>query len=91
MLEVAFLAAHLLWMTSTAEMEQLYQMITGAAARAMGLTNFELKIGAAAHLVVLNTPNILEALRHHEAPVAVISHGQLVDTEAMRAIVHANE
>jgi cytosine deaminase len=91
MLEVAFLAAHLLWMTSTAEMEQLYQMITGAAARAMGLTDFELKIGAAAHLVVLNAPNILEALRHHEAPVAVISHGQLVDTEAMRAIVHANE
>lgn len=91
MLEVAFLAAHLLWMTSTAQMEQLYQMITGAAARAMGLTDFELKVGAAAHLVVLNAPNILEALRHHEAPVAVISHGQLVDTEAMRAIVRANE
>lgn len=91
MLEVAFLAAHLLWMTTTVELEQLYQMITGAAARAMGLADFELKVGAPAHLVVLNAPNVLEALRFHEAPAAVISHGQLVDTEAMRAIIRANE
>jgi cytosine deaminase len=87
MLEVAFLAAHLLWMTTTTDLEQLYDMITLRAAQAIGLTDFALKIGAPAHLVILNAANVLEALRYHQAPVAVISHGQVVDSEAMRAII----
>ncbi len=37
MLEVAFLASHLLWMTTAAEMETLYDMVTTRAAQAMGL------------------------------------------------------
>ncbi len=91
MLEVAFLAVHLLWMTTTAEMEQLYNMITVDAARAVGLADFELNVGAPAHLVILNAPNVLEALREHAAPAAVISHGQIVNVEAMRAIIRENE
>lgn len=91
MLEVAFLACHMLWMTTSAEMEQLYDMITRDAGRAMGLPDFELKVGAPAHLVVLDAPNVLEALRSHAAPVAVISHGQVVDREAMRALLHENQ
>jgi cytosine deaminase len=79
MLEVAFLVSHLLWMTSAAEMETLYNMITTRAAQAMGIRDFELKVGAPAHLVVLNQPNVLEALRHHERPAHVISHGHLVE------------
>jgi len=79
MLEVAFLASHLLWMTTEAEMEKLYDMITRDAARAMGIPDFGLKVGAPAHLVVLDQPNVLEALRHHEQPATVISHGRLVD------------
>jgi len=91
MLEVAFLAVHLLWMTTTAEMDRLYNMVTRDAARAMGLKDFELKVGAPAHLVALNAPNVLEALRCHEAPAAVISHGRVVDVEAMRKIIRENE
>jgi cytosine deaminase len=79
MLEVAFLASHLLWMTATEEMEILYEMITTRAAQAMSLSDFELKVGAPAHIVVLNQPNVLEALRYHERPAHVISHGKLVD------------
>jgi len=79
MLEVAFLASHLLWMTSAQEMEILYDMITTRAAQAMGLSDFKLRVGAPAHLVVLNQPNVLEALRYHERPAHVISHGKLVD------------
>lgn len=90
MLEVAFLACHMLWMTTTAEMEQLYTMITRDAGRAMGLPDFELKVGAPAHLVVLDAPNVLEALRSHAAPAAVISHGQVVDREAMQTIIQEN-
>lgn len=79
MLEVAFLASHLLWMMTKGEMDKLYDMITVDAARALGMADFELKVGAPAHLVVLDQPSVLEALRHHEPPAYVISHGKLVD------------
>ncbi len=79
MLEVAFLVSHLLWMTSAQEMEILYDMITTSAAQVMGLSNFKLAVGAPAHVVVLNQPTVLEALRYHERPAHVISHGKLID------------
>ncbi|MDA1330071.1 MAG: cytosine deaminase [Chloroflexi bacterium] len=79
MLEVAFLASHLLWMTSWADMETLYDMVTTEAAKAMGLGNFAIKEGAMANLVVLDAPNVREALRYHHAPVHVVSHGRLVE------------
>lgn len=91
LLEVAFLASHLLWMTTRGEMETLYDMITLKAAQAMNLRDFGLRVGAPAHLVVLNAPNVLEALRDHAAPVQVISHGQLIDQAKMQTIVRSNE
>ena len=91
MLEVAFLASHLLWMTTAVEMEILYDMITTRSAQAMGLRDFELKVGAPAHLVVLDAPNVLEALRDHAAPTHVISHGNLVDQMKMRDMARSPE
>jgi cytosine deaminase len=79
LLEVAFLASHLLWMTTRNDMETLYDMITGNAAKAIGMHDFGLKVGAPANLVVLCVPNVLEALRSHEPPAYVISHGNLID------------
>ena len=46
MLEVAFLASHLLWMTTEDDMERLYDMITVDAARAMGLDDLRIEVGA---------------------------------------------
>jgi cytosine/creatinine deaminase len=91
MLEVAFLAAHLLWMTTRREMETLYDMITVNAAQAMNISDYQLKAGAMANLVVLNAPNILEALREHSAPRFVISHGKLIDRIEMEALARAGE
>ncbi len=79
MLEVAFLASHLLWFTSTEDINTLYDMVTTSAAGCIGLKNFELKVGAPANLVVLNQPSVIEALRFHEAPAFTISHGKLID------------
>jgi cytosine/creatinine deaminase len=84
MLEVAFLAAHLLWMTSRAEMETLYDMVTTRAAQAIGVRQHRLEVGAAANLVVLKEENVLEALREHAVPAALIRHGKLVDLQKMR-------
>jgi cytosine deaminase len=81
MLEVAFLASHLLWMTTRAEMETLYDMITVNAAQAMNVKDHQLKVGANANLVVLNQSDALEALREHSAPRVVVSHGRVVNRE----------
>jgi cytosine/creatinine deaminase len=84
MLEVAFLASHLLWMTTRPEMEVLYDLITTKAAECIGIKDFKLAVGNPAHLVVLDVPNTLEAFRYHDAPLHVVSHGKLVDQEKMR-------
>lgn len=83
MLEVAYLASHLLWMTTKQEIEQLYDMITVDAARCINLSEFEIRAGAPAHLVVLGEPDTVEALRYHTAPRHVISHGKIVDQQRM--------
>jgi cytosine deaminase len=91
MLEVAFLAAHLLWMTTNRELETLYDMITVNAARAMNLHHHSLKIGAPADLVLLAVPNVLEALREHQAPLYTISHGRLIDRDRMQGLARTGE
>jgi cytosine deaminase len=90
MLEVAFLNSHLLWFTTREDMEVLYDMVTRNAAKCIGLKNFEVKVGAPANLVVLDQPNVLEALRFHERPTHVISHGKLIDQEKMDKIYNDN-
>lgn len=89
MLEVAFLASHLLWMTTSADMEILYDMITTRAARAMNLPDYGLQAGHAANLVVLHENSVLEALRNHQAPRYVISRGQLVDQSKVDALAES--
>jgi cytosine deaminase len=86
MLEVAFLASHLFWMMTRPDIEALYDMITVAAAKAMNIENFGIAKGLPAHLVVLDQPDVVEALRFHAAPRVVISHGRVVDLERMRAL-----
>jgi cytosine deaminase len=84
MLEVAFLASHLLWMTGGADIERLYDMVTTDAAKAMNVGEFGLAVGKPAHLVVLGAPDVIEALRWHAPPAHVISHGRLLDAALLR-------
>ena len=78
MLEVAFLASHLLWMTTLHEMDVLYDLITTKAAQVLGIKDFEMKEGNRANLVVLDAESVREALTHHEAPLHVIKDGKEV-------------
>jgi cytosine deaminase len=91
MLEVAFLAAHLLWMTTQRELETLYDMITVNAAGAMNISNHSLRVGVPANLVVLGFQNVLESLREHSAPLYVISHGKLVERARMETVARTGE
>ena len=76
MLEVAFLAAPLMWMSTPQDMEILYDLITTNAARALGIEEFGLKEGNRADLVVLNAEAVWEAIWNHEAPRHVIKSGK---------------
>lgn len=86
MMEVAFLCAHMLWFTTYADLETLYDMVTTKAAQCIGLENYELKTGGVADLVVLREKNVVETLRNHEAPLHVIAGGKLIDQLKVSAI-----
>lgn len=75
MLEVAFLASHIMNMVGRDEMEILYDLITTNAAKALNIKNYGLKEGCTADLVVLNAENVWEALWSHEAPLFVVKNG----------------
>ena len=75
MLEVAFLASHLLWMMSKQDRETLYDMITVNAAKAMRISDYGLALGNAADLVVLDAQNLRDALAYHSEPLYVIRKG----------------
>jgi len=91
MLENAFVSAHTLWMSTPEDMEILYDMITLLPGRGIGLKDHVIKEGAPANLVVLDQPNVNEALRFHEAPAYTISHGKVVDKDQMMKIAKTKE
>lgn len=78
MLEIAFLASHLMWMTSFADMELLYDMITTSAAKVLGIRGHVLEVGGNADLVVLEAKDIYHAIWEHQAPLYVIRSGKEV-------------
>jgi len=77
MLEIAFLAAHLLWMTSNRDREILYDMITKNPANIMGIDDYGLANGNAADLVILNAQDLRTALTYHTEPLYVIRNGMV--------------
>ncbi len=78
MLQVAFLASHLLWMTTFEDMEKLYDMITIHAGKVLGLQNHILKKGGDADLVILQDHDVYHAIWHHKAPLVVIKDGKII-------------
>ena len=78
LLEVAFLAAHLLGAPTMARMDTLLDMVTSEAARVLGDDSHRLEVGAPADLVVLDGGSAHEVLTRHAPPRQVISRGRLV-------------
>ena len=81
MLQVAFLASHLLCMTTFKDMEELYSMITTYAGKVLGLQNHILQEGGDADLVVLQDRDVYHAIWHHKEPLVVIKDGKIVKNE----------
>lgn len=78
LLEVAFLAAHLLDARADADLDRLYDMVTVDAARVLGRPDHRLARGAPADLVVLEGRTIREALTLHAPPRHVVVGGRVV-------------
>jgi len=88
LLEVAFLASHLLGATTLDRMDQLFDMVTGGAARVLGDDGHRLRVGAPADLVVLDGDSVHEALLRHAAPRYVVSNGRLVAETTTGSVLH---
>jgi cytosine/creatinine deaminase len=78
LLEVAFLASHLLWLSTLEGMDRLLDMVTVEGAKALRLDRHAAEEGAPAHLVVLDGETVHDALLRHRPPRYVVSHGRLV-------------
>jgi len=78
MLDVAFMGLHVAQMTSPDEMRQCFEMVTNTNASIMGLTDYGLRVGAKASLVVLDAGNPIEALRLRPDRLCVIAAGRVI-------------
>ncbi len=76
MLQIAFLASHLLGMRTCEDMDLLYDMITTTAAKVLGIDGHELIVGGNADLVVLDEEDVYHAIWYHREPVCVIKNGR---------------
>jgi len=91
LLEVAFLASHLLGWTTASEMDTLLDMVTVQGARVLRLDDYGLAVGRGAHLAVLQGETVQEVLTRHEPPLYVVSHGRLAAETHGQSQIHAME
>lgn len=78
MLEVAFLASHLLDLRSSRDQLRLLDMVTTQAARVLGHPDHDLHPGATADFCVHESERVVDLLRDHAAPRWVVSQGRVV-------------
>jgi cytosine deaminase len=78
MLDVAFMGLHVAQMSSPADMEKCFDMVTNVNAAIMGLDDYGLAVGKAASLVVLDASNPIEAIRLRAERLCVIAKGKMV-------------
>ncbi len=88
MLEIAFLASHLLWMMTRQDRELLYDMITLNPAKIMRIEPYGLRAGNPADLIILKAQDLREAFAYHSEPTYVIRNGAVRCETSSRRISH---
>lgn len=78
MLEVAHMAVHVTQMASIADKQKIFDIITTANAKAMGLADYGLEKGCNADLVILQARDPVEALRLKANRLTVIKRGKII-------------
>jgi cytosine deaminase len=78
LLEIAFLAAHLLDMRTGPQQEVLVDLVTTSAARVLGLAGYGLRVGGPADLLVHDAARTVDLLARHAAPRVVVRSGAVL-------------
>jgi cytosine/creatinine deaminase len=82
LLEVAFLAAHLLDLRTGPDLELLVDLVTTSAARVLGLPDHGLRVGGPADLLVHEAERTVDLLARHAPPRAVIRAARVISADA---------
>ncbi|MBI3997615.1 MAG: cytosine deaminase [Armatimonadetes bacterium] len=77
-IQACFVMVHYGHMSGYEEFQTLLDMVTTRAAASLGLTDYGLAEGRAAHLVVFDATTPMDVIRTIAPRLAVISHGRLV-------------
>lgn len=88
MLEVAFLAAHLLQFLSGPDQIRLIELVTDRAATVLGIERHRIEVGAAADLCVHTAERVVDLLRDHAAPRWVVRGGRVIAENETRGVIH---
>jgi cytosine deaminase len=78
MLEVAFLAAHTLGFLTGPDQLRLLDLVTGRAARVLGIADHGIAVGNRADLCVHHHERVVDVLREHARPRWVLRAGRVV-------------
>jgi cytosine deaminase len=87
-LEVGWIMAHTAQLVFADDIETAYDMITTNAAKAMSLPDYGLEVGKRADLIVLDAPNVKDALRLQAPRLSVIRKGRIVAETKVHRTVH---
>jgi cytosine deaminase len=88
MLEVAFLAAHILGFLSGPDQLRLLDLVTGRAARVLGIGGHGIAEGNRADLCVHHHERVVDVLREHARPRWVLRAGRVVAESEERSEIH---
>jgi cytosine deaminase len=91
MLEVAFLAAHLLGFLSGPDQLRLLDLVTTRAARVLGADTHAIEVGNRADLCVHSAERVVDLLREHARPRWVLRAGRLVAESEVSTKIHREE
>lgn len=79
MLEVALITAHAAQLTTPAEIETLFKMMTTNAARTLGiLDDYGITVGKRADIVILDAESPKDAIRRQVNRQCVIKDGRII-------------
>jgi cytosine deaminase len=78
MLQPAHMAVHACHMTSHKEVTACFDMVTGNAARTLGLKDYGIAEGNAANLVLVDAPDKWDAIRRLATTTLVVKDGEVI-------------
>lgn len=80
LLDVAAMAVHVGQMTGMDEIRACYEMVTWNGARTLHRSDYGIKVGNPANLILLDGDNPYDLIRRRSSVRAVVSRGQLLST-----------